>query len=198
MQEFWNQRYSEEEYAYGTRANSWFRHHLRGRTPGRILLPGEGEGRNAVHAARAGWDVTAWDYSEAGRDKALALAAAHGVRINYDVVDLSTAVPAAGRFDAVALVFVHLPPEQRRRLHTLCANALAPGGVLILEAFSQQQLRYESGGPRSEDLLYTLSDLREDVRDLRIVRAERRLRQLREGPYHAGTASVLRLLALRD
>ncbi len=198
MREFWNQRYSEEEYAYGTRANSWFRHHLRGRTPGRILLPGEGEGRNAVHAARAGWEVTAWDYSEAGRDKALALAAAHGVRIQYDIVDLSTAVPTSGTFNAVALVFVHLPSEQRRRLHTLCVNALAPGGLLILEAFSQQQLRYDSGGPRSEELLYTLRDLREDFRDLRVVRAEQRLRQLQEGAYHVGPASVLRLLALRD
>ena len=68
----WNDRYSNPEYAYGTAPNEWFKEqltHLPGK--GRILLPAEGEGRNAVFAAKQGWEVSAFDPSEAGREKAL-------------------------------------------------------------------------------------------------------------------------------
>ncbi len=40
-------------------------------TVGRILLPAEGEGRNAVFAAKLGWDVTAFDFSASAMKKAL-------------------------------------------------------------------------------------------------------------------------------
>jgi hypothetical protein len=74
MKEQWNERYSASEYIYGTGPNTWLVEKLAGLQPGKILFPAEGEGRNAVHAARLGWNVAAFDQSEAGRKKALKLA----------------------------------------------------------------------------------------------------------------------------
>ncbi|MDX1754196.1 MAG: thiopurine S-methyltransferase [Salinimicrobium sediminis] len=52
MQEFWNERYQREEYIYGKDPNEYLKAKLKNLTPGRILFPAEGEGRNAVHAAK--------------------------------------------------------------------------------------------------------------------------------------------------
>jgi hypothetical protein len=61
MIDFWNARYSAAEYAYGTEPNAFFKAQLDQLTPGRLLLPAEGEGRNAVYAAKKGWEVAAFE-----------------------------------------------------------------------------------------------------------------------------------------
>jgi len=58
----WDQRYSSETYAYGKNANAFFAAQLEHMNPGRLLLPDEGEGRNAVYAAGLGWAVEAFDF----------------------------------------------------------------------------------------------------------------------------------------
>ena len=93
MKEFWDERYSAQEYACGTSSNAWFSAQLALLPPGRLLLAAEGEGRNAVHAARQDWQVTAFDISAVGRDKAMRLAHAHGVQLTYHVGTLAE-IPA--------------------------------------------------------------------------------------------------------
>ena len=66
MKHMWDDRYSTGQYIYGKESNGFFSTELRKRIPGRILLPGEGEGRNAVHAALSGWEVDAFDQSVVG------------------------------------------------------------------------------------------------------------------------------------
>ena len=197
MIEFWNQRYSEPEYAYGTEPNDFFREQLRLLPPGRILLPGEGEGRNAVHAALNGWKADAVDYSAEGAQKALALAERGGVTLSYFVQDLAEFLPANGIYDAVALLFVHLPSELRIAVHSRAVEALRPGGVLILEAFTPGQLAYGSGGPREERMLYTAEQLSEDFRGLDIHHVRTLVRTLHEGPFHEGDASVVQIVGIR-
>jgi hypothetical protein len=41
---------------------------------GSILFPAEGEGRNAVFAAKLGWAVSAFDISNEGKNKGIKLA----------------------------------------------------------------------------------------------------------------------------
>lgn len=74
MQDFWNERYNREEYVYGEAPNEYFRQQLQTLTPGSILMPLEGEGRNGVYAAGLGWQVDAFDMSTEGKRKALQLA----------------------------------------------------------------------------------------------------------------------------
>jgi SAM-dependent methyltransferase len=198
MKEMWEERYGADEYAYGEEPNAFFKACL-DRLPelGRLLLPAEGEGRNAVYAARQGWQVDAFDFSEAGRDKALRLAARHGVHIHYEVADYESAQIEPGAYDAVALIFAHKHERIRRAVHRKLVTALKPGGYLFLEAYSQDQLAYGTGGPPRAELLYTLEDLREDFADLELVELEQIEAEIHEGRYHTGLASVVRLVARR-
>ena len=88
MQQFWNERYQENEHVYGEAPNAFFKSFIDPLQPGTLLLPAEGEGRNAIYAASRGWVVEAFDYSEVAREKALKRAASKGVSIRYDLQDM--------------------------------------------------------------------------------------------------------------
>tara|TARA_X000000950_G_scaffold260222_1_gene329392 strand:+ start:219 stop:527 length:309 start_codon:yes stop_codon:yes gene_type:complete len=85
MKEFWDARYAQETYVYGKEPNNYFKKTLNLLKPGKILLPAEGEGRNAVHAASLGWEVFAYDFSEFAYKKAMKLAREKEVSINYQI-----------------------------------------------------------------------------------------------------------------
>lgn len=200
MKEMWDARYAEVEYAYGETPNRFFAAQL-GAPPkpghSRILLPADGEGRNGVHAARLGWRVDAFDISESGRTKALALAARHGVEIDYAVAGFEDASWEPGSYDALALIFAHMHERTRQATHRRLVEALAPGGRLILEAYSQQQLGRGTGGPPKLEMLYSLEDARADFGALEILLLEQVEVEVIEGKYHTGVASVVRLVARR-
>ena len=194
MKTFWDERYAAPDYVYGTEPNAFFRSFIDGRPPGRILLPAEGEGRNAVYAARHGWEVTAFDYSEAGQAKALCLADRFEVKIDYRLADLEHFPFPVAAFDAVGLFFVHVPESIRPSFHQKVINALRPGGWLVLEAFSPEQVHFASGGPRQLELLYTPDQLRDDFSALDILEFQALETDLDEGPFHQGRAAVVRIL----
>ncbi|MDX1477983.1 MAG: class I SAM-dependent methyltransferase [Saprospiraceae bacterium] len=192
--EFWNARYAAADYAYGRAPNVFFAEWMADRTPGMLLLPCDGEGRNAVYAARLGWQVRAADFSSAGRKKALTLAAEAGVDIDFVVEDVLTASWPKDHFDMIALCFAHFPEDERRILHHKCVASLKPGGHLVLEAFSKEQIGNISGGPRKEPILYDPADLADDFSALDIELLTTADVQLDEGIYHQGLASVVRLV----
>jgi hypothetical protein len=65
--DFWDQRYSQSDFVYGKKPNEYLKAKLVDLKPGRILFPAEGEGRNAIFAAKLGWDVFAFDSSIEGK-----------------------------------------------------------------------------------------------------------------------------------
>ncbi|HSN61588.1 MAG TPA: class I SAM-dependent methyltransferase, partial [Ferruginibacter sp.] len=131
MSEFWNARYSQAEYVYGETPNVFFAAQLYKLTAGTIILPCEGEGRNAVYAASQGWDVKAFDTSEEGEKKALLLAGKKNVLFEYTVEDaLAISYPAYSA-DSVAFIFAHFPPDMRTLIHQKAIDWLKPGGTLI-------------------------------------------------------------------
>ena len=192
--EFWDSRYAEDGFAYGTEPSVLLKDHLPTLPPGRILFPAEGEGRNAVYAASLGWNVTAFDQSPQARVKALALAASRSVSIDYHVATLDAFDPYLANFDAVALMFLHLPTAVRRDFHRSIVHQLEPGSIVLLEAFTTEQLRFTSGGPKDESQLFTPEILAEDFSGLTILRNEAMVVRLNEGPYHTGDASVVRFV----
>jgi SAM-dependent methyltransferase len=195
--DFWNERYSSYITVYGDEPNAFFRECLQKIPTGKLLLPAEGEGRNAVFAAKHGWDVDAFDYSPAARSKALARAEENDVNINYTMADINDADLHPEEYDAIALIYVHLKPEERKRLHGKIVKALKPGGHLILEAFSAEQIRNISGGPRNEELLYNLQALEDDFEGLLLSVSRQEQIRLNEGPFHQGKADVVRILATK-
>jgi len=196
---FWDKRYAEKAYAYGKKPNHYFQQQLDALSkPGKLLLLAEGEGRNAVYAAQKGWQVTAVDFSEKGRAKALALAAEAGVVIEYYIANIREYdILGNGPWDAIGLIYAHFPPEMRLETHQRCAQALKPGGHIILEAFNRKQLNRLSGGPKDIDMLYSKVLLDDDFEALEILEAAESTTYLSEGEGHAGLAEVVRFLLKR-
>lgn len=195
--QFWNERYSRPDYAYGTAPNAFFAQILSALAPGRLLLPAEGEGRNAVYAATKGWAVDAFDFSAEGRQKALRLAAEQGVSIHYALADLVT-FDTTEPYDAIALIYVHLAPEPRRAMLSRYISLLRPGGTLMLEGFHPKQIGKPSGGPNAPEFCYTTDELQAVFSSgFAINQLHDEVITLTEGTYHHGPAHVTRFVATK-
>ena len=193
MKEMWNQRFSGEEYVYGSLPNRFFKEKIEGLHPGRLFLPAEGEGRNAVFAAGLGWKVSAMDFSEQAKIKALKLADTHSVQLDYIVGDITSMEFENDSFDAAALIYAHISPEFRKMVHQKIMRSLKPGGYLILEGFNKNQVNNSSGGPKSVEMLYSIPMLEDDFKGLEIGLLEEITENLDQGSFHQGEAAIIRL-----
>lgn len=199
---FWDQRYSQPDFAYGKDPNEYLKAKLVNLKPGRILFPAEGEGRNAVYAAKLGWDVFAFDISVEGKKKADRLALINRVAIDYRIEDFEEADYPSDYFDAIAFSYTHFPEAKRRLYHRKLSTYLKKDGVLILECFSKKHLDYQkdnpnAGGPKDVSMLFDLEELKEDFKGLDFMEAYESETELAEGLYHVGKASVVRLFAIK-
>ena len=197
MNNFWNDRYNEKEYVYGEEPNVFFADQLNQLNPGKIILPCEGEGRNAVYAASQGWLVNAFDSSEAGRAKALELAKKKNVILNYAIEDAVTVTYPENNVNAVAFIYAHFPPDIRKYIHQKAISWLKPGGRIIVEAFNIKQLQNNSGGPKDLSLLYTEDIIKEDFDGLKTDLIQTLQTELREGKYHEGMADIIRFVGIK-
>lgn len=198
MKEFWDARYREDGFAYGSEPNAFVKDRLSAIAPkGRILFPAEGEGRNAVYAASLGWDVHAYDISEGGREKAMQLAQAQDVRIDYRIAGFLDVVYPAGSFDALVFSYVHVPTALKASVLHAQKTFLKEGGLFLFEGFSVNNLPLRAanpqiGGPDNIDMLYSVEEIAtlfEGVPHLHVWEEEV---ELSEGKYHVGKAIVIR------
>ncbi|MCK5210848.1 MAG: class I SAM-dependent methyltransferase [Cyclobacteriaceae bacterium] len=197
MKEFWNERFGQSEYSYGKAPNFFFTEQLNRLLKGKLLLPAEGEGRNAVYAAVKGWKVTAFDYSEEGQKKALDLAKEYEVEIDYQVQSANK-FNTSEKYDAIALIFAHFAGEERQKLFHKLDSCLIADGNLILEVFSKNQLGRESGGPKNLDLLYSKDEIKALFPNIDFIILEETKVMLNEGSSHQGEAAVIRALGVKQ
>jgi hypothetical protein len=195
----WNERYEGKEFAYGEEPNNFFKEQVEKLTLGSLLLPAEGEGRNAVFAAKTGWRVSAFDISEAGRNKALLLANANNVALDYSVGELQTLDYKIGQFDAMALIYAHFPATIKSTYHKTLATYLRPGGVIIFEAFCKGHIDYITknenvGGPKDIDMLYSIEEIKSDFENFEVIELVEKEIELREGLFHNGLGLVIRFV----
>jgi len=193
MKEFWDSRYSSTDFIYGTRPNSFFKQNIDRLYKGNILLPGDGEGRNAIYAAKLGWNVTSFDYSISAKEKALQLAKENDVLINYQNIDVES-FKTDKKFDLISIIFFHLSPKLRIKFHRKLEKILKPYGKIVLECFSKSQIDKKSGGPKSPELLYNKKQIEADFDYLNIELLEETEIFLDEGDFHKGPASVIRMV----
>lgn len=200
---FWDQRYGQEDYVYGTEPNEFYKTWIDRLALGHALFAAEGEGRNAVYAAQLGWHVLAIDQSEVGKKKAINLAALKQVEIEYVVGDLELIDLSERKFDLIVLVYAHLSDTNRRAVHQKLMRLLNPGGYIILEAFSQQHPPYQIlnptvGGPRELSYLYTEFEIVSDFSELKPIYRSTEVIELAEGPFHLGKGSVVRFVGKKE
>lgn len=199
MKEFWDERYQQTAYAFGEEPNAFLAEQLPNLKVGTILFPAEGEGRNAVFAAKFGWEVSAFDISAEGKSKALKLAEKQGVALNFEIGDLEAMNYSNEQFDAIALIYAHFPANIKMQYHSAFDRFLKKGGILILEAFSKKHVDYNSknekvGGPRDVQVLYSIEEIQQSFPNYEIHILEEKEIELNEGLYHVGTGHVVRFV----
>ncbi len=192
MKVTWDNRYSGEEYVYGIHPNIFFKEIIKETKPGKILLPAEGEGRNAVYAAALGWEVYAFDFSSKARDKALLLCNANNVSIQYAVQAMEEAQYPGESFDMLTFIYAH--NTNRKDNHRRLLKFLKPGGTVVFEAFSKAQINNPTGGPKDLKMLYSVAELKDDFSSLSELKVWEEEIVLDEGDKHSGKAAVIRLV----
>ena len=193
----WNDRYAAPQYIYGETPNTFVAEMASQIPAGPVLCLAEGEGRNAVYLATLGHRVTAVDQSEAGLAKARRLATARGVEIETVLADLGNFIIEPGVWSGIVATFAHLPPVIRRQVHAQGVRGLRPGGMFVLEAYTPAQLAFDTGGPKSPELLMTLASLREELAGLELLVGHEIERDVIEGDGHTGRGAVVQVLGRR-
>jgi len=193
---FWDQRYSGDDLAYGQAPND-FLAIMADQLPnfGHALDIGAGEGRNALFLASRGLSVLAVDQSEVGMQKAQRLAEERGLRLRTQAADLQDFDAEHNSFDVISSIFVHLPTMLRAAVHKRIGAWLKPGGKFLLEAYAPDQIERDTGGPKDSLLLASLEVILGELNELEIEHQAALVRNVCEGRFHTGEASVVRVLA---
>jgi len=202
MKDFWNNRYKIEDSAYGYKPNEFFKEELTKLKSGKILLPAEGEGRNAIFAAKLGWEVSAFDMSEQGKIKAEKLAHENGVSIEYRVGEFEELDYPEEYFDAVGLIYAHFTAETKSRYHKILDGYLKSGGTIIFEAFSKSNLKLNAknvnmNGPKDINALFSVEEIRNDFPSYDIIELKEETIELNEGKYHSGLSALIRFVGVK-
>lgn len=197
MREFWDTLYGDEAYVYGTEPNAFLvsqRHLLiQGQE---VLAMADGEGRNGVWLAEQGLKVHAVDFSPVAQAKARHLAKARGVDIAFEEADLLSWPWAKERYDVIVAIFVQFADSTMRpTMFKKMKQALKKGGLLIVQGYRPEQLKYGTGGPSSADNMYTERILREGFSEFEIVHLHAHDDFISEGYKHHGMSALIDLVA---
>jgi SAM-dependent methyltransferase len=194
----WNKKYQGKDYFYGTEPNDFLRAIANTWTsPKKILCIAEGEGRNAVFLASLGHQVKAIDSSSVARDKALALAKAKDLTINYELADLNEFDFGQETWDVIVSIFCHLPDKLRQQVHFGVEAGLVKEGIFLLEAYTPEQINFDTGGPKDLALLYDPQHMINDFSQLTWSINHHTQREIYEGKGHHGMSSVVQLLGVK-
>ena len=193
----WNERFAKDAYHFGTAPNAFLSSQAHRLQPGmRALAIADGEGRNSVWLAESGLDVTAFDFSPPGVEKARRLAAERGVRVDYHVADIREWDWQPEAFDAVVAIFFQFAkPAERERIFAGIVTTLKPGGLVLLQGYRVEQLQYGTGGPPWPEHMYSEALLRDAFAALEIVHLAAHDDEIHEGSGHNGMSALIDLVA---
>lgn len=195
----WEERFAGDVYLFGTAPNAFLAREAGRLGPGaRVLCIADGEGRNSTFLAGLGHDVHAVEAAANALAKAERLAAERGAAVRFEQADLEEWDWPVGAYDAVVAIFIQFTdPTGRARMFRQMADALAPGGLLLLEGYGPGQLAYGTGGPKQLDHLYTVDELATAFPGLELLHLDEYDAVLDEGPRHQGMSALVDLVARR-
>jgi 2-polyprenyl-3-methyl-5-hydroxy-6-metoxy-1,4-benzoquinol methylase len=176
----WNEKWRERGAGARSEPNRFLVEEVSDLPAGRALDLACGAGRNTIWLAERGWSVTGVDYSEVGLAEARRRARERGIDVEWILADLTEWSPPSSAFDLVCVLYLQLPAAERRLVLQHAAEALAPGGMILVVGHDLANLADGHGGPKSADVLYTAEDLAADLAQLEIERAERVIRPVED------------------
>ena len=199
----WNERYSKDEFAYGEEPNQYLKEQLVKLPQETVLFPAEGEGRNAVFAAKLGWTVHAFDISHEGKKKVMQLAEKNNVTIDYQLGELEKMNFVPEQFDAITLIYAHFPANIKSLYHKKLDRYLKKNGTIIFESFSKKHIDYVTanenvGGPKDIDSLFSIDEIKADYPNYTMIELEEKEIELNEGLFHNGMGSVIRFVGQKN
>jgi len=193
MRERWNRRYASADAHATPVPNRFLVDEVSDLPPGRALDLACGAGRNAVWLAERGWNVTAVDFSDVGLSIGRELADARRTTVHWIEADVLAFTPVANAHDLVCVLYLQLPADERRTVLRLAADAVRPGGTLLVIGHDLLNLTEGSGGPTQADVLFTPDDIVREISGLRIEKAERVRRPVDgDGPARDAIDSLVR------
>ena len=195
----WNARYSREDFHFGEEPNAFLRAKANRLQKGQsALCVADGEGRNSVFLAEQGINVTAFDFAPNAVAKAVRLAARRGVHVDHQLADIFAWDWTSRTYDAVVAIFIQfLSPEVRERTFAGMKDAVAPGGLMLLEGYRPEQVDYGTGGPPRRENMYTREWLEREFSDWDIVELDAYDAAIDEGQAHSGMSALIDLVARR-
>ncbi len=185
--EDWNRRWQERAPHVRDDPSDVLAAELGETPPGRALDLACGAGRNALWLAERGWQVTGVDFSDTALALARRAARERGVDVDWVQADVRSYRPEPAAYDLVVVLFLHLPPAQRRELLARAAAALAPGGRMLVLGHDVDNLGTGAPGPSDRSVLYAPETVARELDGLEVEKAERVVRQVEGegGPVQA-------------
>jgi SAM-dependent methyltransferase len=162
--ERWNRILTAPSPAFNTKPNAFLVQMVQGRSPGRALDVGMGQGRNAIYLAQHGWQVTGFDPA----DRAVAAAQAEAKRLGLALTALTVGDEqfefGSEQWDLIVLSYVAL-----RHLPARLVQSLKPGGLVVVEGFHRDATKNASIGGA---VVFDTNELLKLFEGLRILRYE--------------------------
>ncbi|PUA35292.1 SAM-dependent methyltransferase [Paenibacillus elgii] len=195
MGNVWDERFKSEEYYYGEEPNVFIQQQaFRLEQCHKVIAFAEGEGRNAAFLAKRNHEVTAIDYAVSGLNKTKKLARKHGVDVHTQKLDLLADEVPNEEYDAAIMVFGHFHKDDQAMVFNKMKNAIKPEGIMMLEVYSKDQLKYGTGGPPDPDLLYDPKEILAWCEGHEVLHFFYGEQERVEGKAHSGLAHVIQLV----
>lgn len=193
--EHWDNSFSDTDYVYGETANVFIRDKSNTiPSQSKVACFAEGEGRNAIYLAKQGHDVTAYDQSNVGLEKTKTLAANNNVHVQTVEMDVTKEKAEENQFDAAIMVFGHVPKSDQAFFIKSMIDSVKPGGHILFEVYSEEQLEYRTGGPPAFDMMYNPKDMLEWIGDNKTLHFYYGEAERHEGKKHSGACHLIQVV----
>jgi cyclopropane fatty-acyl-phospholipid synthase-like methyltransferase len=194
--ERWNSRFATNDYLFGEEPNQFLQDQQPYLQSGNVLSIADGEGRNSVWLAALGLKVDAFDFSENAIQKAKLLAQKKQVSVNFNCTSWQDFLWQEAKYDyVVGIFFQFVNPEKRLQLFQKMVQTLKVGGLIILQGYGKDQLRFKTGGPGELDHLYDEELLTKLLPNFEFMVLKTYEAEIVEGTGHAGMSSLVGVVA---
>lgn len=158
----WDKKYSTEVYLFGEKPIPFLVDNVHLLPKGKVLDIAMGEGRNGVYLATQGFEVLGLDISEKGLTKAHKLAEKNNVTIETKVVDLENFTLEPNTYDVILCTYY-----MQKDLFKQFESALKPGGMIVVETYNIDYLKYARF---SREWALDTNELLDIFKGLRVIR----------------------------